>query len=179
MNKAFGSEVLLTSDDIRHWRADLLRWERTKAEADEHIIELRKKLEAAALLFGADVPAEPLPVSVQVEESQESMADAVRRILGASSRPVRHHELLGELKKIARFRESLNKNSGAYYYTLIRRLVDAGDIKKTGKKLRLIHKNEAPSEENPEGALTAFETGPSQSGEPLAKGREAGPGGGP
>jgi hypothetical protein len=56
------------------------------------------------------------------------------------------------LRKTPRFREVLDKNKGAYYYTLIKRLADGGKIKKVGKKIRLIHKNEAPPEEPQEGA---------------------------
>ena len=85
------------------------------------------------------------------------MADAVRRLLAALSGPVRHHELQAEIRKIPRFREMLDKNNGAYYYTLIRRLVQQGDIKKMGKKIRLVHKDETPPEGNPEGVSEAVE----------------------
>jgi hypothetical protein len=44
----------------------------------------------------------------------------------------------------------LEKNAGAYYYTVIARLIKAGDVKKSGKKIRLVPKNETPPEENPE-----------------------------
>lgn len=46
----------------------------------------------------------------------------------------------------------LEKNNGAYYYTMINRLVKREEVKKVGKKIRLIHNNETPPEGNPEGA---------------------------
>jgi hypothetical protein len=80
------------------------------------------------------------------------MPAAVERILAGFQGAVVHHELQAELRKTPRFREVLDKNKGAYYYTLIKRLADGGKIKKVGKKIRLIHKNEAPPEEPQEGA---------------------------
>jgi hypothetical protein len=155
MNKATGTEVLLTSDDIRRWQEDLHKWGGIKANADAQIAELRKKLDAATLLFGTDMPLDFGVPSGDNNKSGESMADAVRRILSSFSKLVRHHELQAELRKIPRFREMLDKNNGAYYYTLIRRLDDKGDIKRVGRKIRLIPKNETPPEEASEGASSS------------------------
>jgi hypothetical protein len=84
---------------------------------------------------------------------EESMPMAAERILTTLPRRlITHTELRAELRKIPRFREILDKHKGAYYYTLIKRLVDAEKIKKVGKRIALIHKNEAPAEGNPEGA---------------------------
>lgn len=154
MNKPVGNEVLLTSDDIRRWQGELQKWESTKADAESRIAELRKKLDAAALLFGANFPVAIIDAGVD-DKPQESMADAARRLLARFSKPVRHPELQAELRKVPRFREALERNNGAYYYTLIRRLVHQGDVKKVGKKILLIHKNEAPSEDTSEGAPKA------------------------
>ncbi len=150
MNKAVGNQVLLTSDDVRRWQEELEKAEAVKVQAESRIVELRKKLEAAALLFGANFP---VPTREGGEgDGQESMGDAARRLLAGFSKPVQHHDLQTELRKIPRLREMLDKNSGAYYYTMINRLAKRGEIKKVGKKIRLIHKNEAPSEGNPEDA---------------------------
>lgn len=144
MNKAVSKEVLLTSDDIRHWQEELKKWEATKANAESRIAEFRAKLEAAALLFGASFPL-IVPVDAGDGE-QESLTDATKRILTGFAKPVLHHEIQAELRKTPRFQEMLDKNNGAYYYTMIRRLVDRGDIKRVGKKFRLVHKDEAPAE---------------------------------
>ncbi len=146
MNKAIGTETLLTSDDIRQWQEEL-------AEAEHHAAELRKKLEGVALIFGSKFSLSDLPKSKD-EPENESMGDAVKRILATFRRPISHHELQDELRKIPRFRETLEKNNGAYYYTVINRLKkrDPPEIRKTGKKIRLVHKNETPPEGNPEGA---------------------------
>ena len=58
------------------------------------------------------------------------------------------------LKTVPKFRAMLDKNNGAYYYTMIRRLQKANPprIKRVGKKIKVIHKNEAPPEGTPEGA---------------------------
>jgi hypothetical protein len=153
MNKATGTEVLLTSDDVRRWQAELQEWEATKTKADTHIAELRKKLDAAALIAGFEFSADD--IKEIMAQNQESMADAVRRILAGFSKLVRHHDLQAELRKIPRFRDMLDKNNGAYYYTLIRRLDDKGHIKRVGRKIRLIHKNETPPEEASEGASSS------------------------
>lgn len=151
MNKTVGNQVLLTSDDVRHWQEELQKAESAKAQAEGRIVELHKKLEAAALLSGASFPL-PAITGDEGEDGQESMGDAAKRLLATFSRPIQHHELQTELRKIQRFREMLDKNAGAYYYTIIQRLAKRGDIKKVGKKIRLIHKNEAPPEGNPESA---------------------------
>jgi hypothetical protein len=150
MNKAIGNDVvLLTSDHIRRWQEEL-------REHEIKIAELRKKLEAAAVLVGAgsspSAEAESVE-SVETDDRQESMGDAATRLLAAFSKLVSHPELQTELRKIPRFREMLDKNP-AYYYTMIARLVKKRDakVKKVGRKLRLIRKNEAPPEETSEGA---------------------------
>jgi hypothetical protein len=152
MNKAVGTDVLLTSDDIRRWQDELRKWEATKAEAEARIVDVRRKLEAAAFLSGSSITPLFATNAGQDGDGEESMADAGKRLLAAFSKPVMHHELQAELRKIPRFRDMLDKNNGAYYYTMVNRLAKRGDIKKVGKKIRLIHKNETPSEGNPEGA---------------------------
>lgn len=62
-----------------------------------------------------------------MEENQESMGGAAKRILAGIHRAVPHKELKAELRKIPRFREMLDKHNGAYYYTMIMRLVDDHD----------------------------------------------------
>ncbi len=146
MNKMLGNQVILTGDDLRQWQDDIRKAERTKAEADAIIADRRKKLEAAAI-FGAKIE----PISSE-PDADESMQAAAERILNDLNRPMKHHELQTELRKIPRFAGMLKKHKGAYYYTLVMRLKKAGKIKKVGQKIRLIHKNEAPPEGNPESA---------------------------
>jgi len=151
MNKHTGNEVLLTADDVRQWQTDLQKWEATSAEADTRIKELRKKLEYAAFLSGGAI--EPLATGADPRgDDEESMGDAAKRLMAPFQRPIFHSELQTELRKIPRFQAMLEKNAGAYYYTMINRLVKAGAIKKSGKKIRLAPKIEAPPEGNPEGA---------------------------
>lgn len=150
MNKMIGSQVLLTSDDVQRWQTELQEAEAAKAKAEAIIADRRKKLDAAALLAGSNLSTFDTP-QVQ-DDGQESLRAAVERILATFSRPVFHHELQAELRKVPRFREMLDKHKGAYYYTLIKRLADDEKIQKVRKKIRLIHKNEAPPEGNPEGA---------------------------
>jgi hypothetical protein len=151
MNKVAGIEILLTSDDIRRWQAELQECQDIKAKADQRIGELCTKLDAAALLAGALFPPPATPSATPEAENQETMGDATKRILGTFRRSVFHHELQAELRKIDRFRAMLDKNGGAYYYTMIARLKSRDEIKKTGKKIRLVQKDETPSEETPEG----------------------------
>jgi hypothetical protein len=147
VNQMFGNQVILTTDDIRQWQEDIQRAERAKADADAIIADRRRKLDAAAI-FGV----KPDQVPLEPEAESESMPAAAERILSGLNRPVEHHELQAELRKIPRFAEALGKHKGAYYYTLVMRLKKAGKIKKVGRKIRYIHKNEAPPEGNPEGA---------------------------
>jgi len=147
VNKTLGTQIILTSDDIRQWHEDIQRAERQKREADEIIADRRRKLDAAAI-FGVKVaPIQPAP-----EGQEESFYGAVLRIGASFDRLVEHHEIQAELRKIPRFAAMLDKNKGAYYYAVILRLKNAGEIKKLGRKLRFIHKNETPPEGNPEGA---------------------------
>jgi hypothetical protein len=158
MNKHTGNEVLLTADDVRQWHADLQKWEATAAEADIRIQELRKKLEYAAFLSGGVIEPLATPDVDSKGDAEESMGDAAKRLMAPFQRPIFHAELQTELRKIPRFQAMLEKNAGAYYYTMINRLVTAGVVKKSGKrKIRLVHKNETPSEGNPEGASKAVE----------------------
>lgn len=147
MNKTIGTQVILTSDDIRRWQEDIQNAERAKADADATIADRRRKLDAAAI-FGVRIN----PIPLEPEGESESMRAATERILDGFDRPVEHHELQAELRKIPRFAEALNKHKGAYYYTLVKRLKDDGKIKKVGRKIRFIHKIETPPEETLEGA---------------------------
>lgn len=153
MNQMLGTEVLLTSKDIRHWQLELQKWEAAETQAKTRVAELRAKLEAAAILFGGDLPAVSLADADQDDENQESMGDAANRLLAAANRAVPHDELKAELRKIPRFREMLDKNKGAYYYTMVARLLARPDtsVKRTGRKLRFIHRYEVPPEGNPGG----------------------------
>ena len=148
MNRAIGNQVLLTSDDVMRWQMELQEAEAAKATAEDIIADRRKKLDAATLLSGVVFATMTLEYA-----EPESMRAAVERILGQYARPVQHHELQAELRKIPRFKEMLDKHKGAYYYTLIKRLADdePPKIKKVGKKIRLIHKEETPTEIIPEG----------------------------
>jgi|ERR1700730_1209939 len=156
MNKAVTTEVLLTSDDIRRWQEEMQQWETTKADADRHIGELRRKLDAAALIAGTGTliaSAEVLRASKTPDDGeQETMGAAAKRLLGDAGMPLFHSQLQAELRKIERFREMLDRNNGAYYYTMINRLKKRGEVKKVGtSRMRLIHKDETPPEGNPEG----------------------------
>jgi hypothetical protein len=152
MNQVTGTEILLTSEDVRRWQEELRHLEQGQKETEARIAELRLKLEAVALIAGAK-PILPMLHETADLEKDETLGQAATRLLGIFNRPVFHHELQAELHKIPRFQEMLNRNNGAYYYTVIKRLAEARSIKKVGKKkVRIVHKDEAPSEEIPEGA---------------------------
>src|ERR1700732_1706692 len=136
MNKHTGNEILLTADDVRQWQLDLQKWEATATEAVARIVEIRKKLEAVALLSGSPVQAlTSINEPKGDDDNQESMGDAAKRLMAPFNRPIKHAELQAELRKIPRFQAMLEKNAGAYYYTMINRLVTAGAVKKSGKKI--------------------------------------------
>jgi hypothetical protein len=154
MTHATGTEILLTSEDVRRWQDELRRLEQSQKETEIRIAELRRKLDGVALIAGATI----LGASAMSEDSADHMKDetlgeAVIRLLGTFHRPVFHQELKTKLHEIPRFREMLNRNNGAYYYTVIKRLSEDREIKKVAKKrIRLVHKDEAPSEGTPESA---------------------------
>jgi hypothetical protein len=146
MNKPVAAEVLLTTDDIRQWQADL-------AEAERRVIELRRKLDGAALIFGANLQIE---TSSTPNDEEGTLGDAALRVLAGFNRAVSNSDVQTELRKTPRFQEMLDKNKGAYYYTVIARLVKGGKIKKWGKKIRAVaQKDEAPSQGNQESAPKA------------------------
>jgi hypothetical protein len=90
----------------------------------------------------------------------ESMGDASIRILGGFHGAVRHHELQKALRAVPKFQAMLDKNNGAYYYTMVRRLVKGGKVKKAGKgKIRLVRKDETPSGFPSEGVSKATTEG--------------------
>jgi hypothetical protein len=144
MNKPIVAEVLLTTNDIRQWQADL-------AEAEHRVVELRRKLEGAALIFGAKLTLE---TSATPKDEDETFSDAALRVLAGFPRAASHLEVQTALRK-TRFRVILDKNKGAYYYTVIGRLAKAGKIKKIGKRIRLAQKDEAPPGETQESAPKA------------------------
>jgi hypothetical protein len=154
MNKHVTTEVLLTSDDIRRWQDEIRQWEQAKAEADSHIADLRRKLEAAAVLSGTPTLIANATVLKSPDDGeQESMGAAAKRILGVAGVPLFHSQLQAELRKIERVREMLDRNNGAYYYTMINRLKKRSEVRKVGtNRIRLVHKDETPPEGNPEGA---------------------------
>jgi hypothetical protein len=153
MNKTVGSEVLLTSSDVRRWQEELQKQENIKAAAETRIEEIRKKLDAAALLSGTSFPQFLADNPAEIE-NEESMAEAATRLLGGFQRAITHQELQTSLRAIPKFREMLEKNKGAYYYTMVRRLLksDPPKLRKVGKKIRLAHRHETPPGEAPEGA---------------------------
>ena len=146
MNKPIVAEVLLTTNDIRQWQVDL-------AEAERRVIELRRKLDGAALIFGTNLQVEP---SVTPSDEERTLGDAALRVLAGFNRAVSNSEVQTELRKTPRFQEMLDKNKGAYYYTVIARLVKGGKIKKWGKKIRAVaQKDEALSQGTQESAPKA------------------------
>jgi len=146
MNNMVSNQILLTSDDIRRWREEIQKADRTKAEADAIIADRRKKLDAAAI-FGMEfglIAAEP-------EGHSESMPAAAERILSSLERPIEHHELQAELRKIPRFAAMLDKHKGGYYYTFIMRMKKGGKIRKVGRKIQFIRKEQQlPGEGGPD-----------------------------
>jgi len=150
MNKALGNQVLLTGDDVRRWQDELQKWEDTKSKAEACIAELQAKLGAASLLFGADFPLPNSGDDISEDGDQETFGVATKRIMATFPKAISHQEVQAELRKIPRFREVLDRNGGAYYYTVINRLVKRGEVKKFGKKIRLVQKTETPPVETTE-----------------------------
>jgi hypothetical protein len=136
----FGSQTILTTDDIRQWQEDIQKAERQKADAEAIIADRRRKLVAAATL-GVSPSLIPIP-----PEDDESLHAAVERIGLGFDRLVKHHEIQVELRKSPRFAKMLDRHNGTYYYTVINRLKKDGKIRKVGQHLRFIHNNEAPFE---------------------------------
>lgn len=155
MNKQLGKDTpILTVGDIQKWQMERAEKARQRSALDVDIVLLDQKIEAARVLAGAAMPG---PVFIDDprpnEEVSESMGEATKRILAAFPRAASHHEVQTELRKIPRFRGMLDKNNGAYYYTMVARLVKSpgSNVKRYGHKLRIIHRNETPPEETPEG----------------------------
>lgn len=146
MNKMVSSQILLTSDDIRRWQEEIQKADRTKAEADAIIADRRKKLDAVAI-FGVAFDL----TAAEPEGHPESMPAALERILSSLDRPVGHHELLAELRKIPRFAAMLDKRKAGYYYTLILRMKKGGKIRKVGREIQFIRKEQQfPGEGGPD-----------------------------
>jgi hypothetical protein len=81
MNRIVENDVLLTGNDVRRWQEELQKYEADKATAEIRIDEIRRKLEAAALLSGARFPQLSLTEDCQSDESQETMGVAAKRLL--------------------------------------------------------------------------------------------------
>lgn len=142
MTKHFSDDTaLVTVGQVAAKQAQLAEKRVLREELDSDILNLEKWLEAAALISGPEI-LKHTAKEVQTDENldsifeDENMPGAVKRILGATPRPLSHRQLQDELRKTPRFAERLNKNPN-YYYTLVSRLVERDEVQRARKKLKL------------------------------------------
>jgi hypothetical protein len=133
--------ALVTVGQVAAKQAQLTEKLALREEVNFDIANLEKWLEAAALISGPEILKHTVK---QVESDEildsivedENMAEAVKRILAGTPKPLANRQLQDELRKTPRFAERLNKNPN-YYYTLVSRLVGREEIQRFRKKLRL------------------------------------------
>jgi hypothetical protein len=142
MTKHFSDDTaLVTVGQVAAKQAQLEEKRALRDTVISDIATLEKWLEAAALISGPD-SLKHTEKAVETDEEydslfeDENMADAVKRILSASARPLANRQVQEELRKAPRFAERLNKNPN-YYYTLVSRLVGREEIQRFRKKLRM------------------------------------------
>lgn len=124
-------DVLLTASTVR-------QWEQEGADIDAQITDLQmrrdsitRRLEAVKFLFGQQKLAHP-PTPVIAIEDDETMVDAVIRVLREADRPLDNTEIRAKLAEKPKFRESLDNNVN-YYYTLMNRLLKKEGAERVAK----------------------------------------------
>jgi hypothetical protein len=134
---------VVTTDDVRRWRADKDAVAAQIQELNQQFAMLNRKLEAAAILF-PDLE-ESAPFELRVERESEtiaeppcadaprslSLADEIILVLAASNRSLAPFEIRDALVKRG---HQLSQN---YLYTAIKRAAEKGKILHYGKKYRL------------------------------------------
>lgn len=142
------NDVLLTGSTVRQWEMEGEEIDRKITELLRRRDEITRKLDAVKLLIG---DAKPAPVNVVMaavgNRLDESMTDAVLRVIKEAGKPLEHHQIKERLYEVPRLRESIQKNVN-YYYTVIGRLIERKAIEKIGKTYALSQTNEAPTEQS-------------------------------
>lgn len=147
--------IRISGEQVRRWEKRLAEIEaeaQDLREALRHVAELSRRMrseEEGQEPEEAGGAAETPMVSedgVDGEVDQEPSAgpdfsilnlpDAIRSVLGGSDRSLSHDQIRRELSRRG-FPESKFGVNQAYYYTVIKRLMRQGDIKKRAKKFRI------------------------------------------
>jgi hypothetical protein len=134
---------VVTTDDVRRWRADKDELAAKIHQSTQDILMLNRKLEAAAILFPdleegapfelrAESATEPVAETQSVEAPRApSLIDEISVVMAAANRPLAPIEIRDALTKRG---HQLSQN---YLYTAIKRAAEKGKIHHYGKKYRL------------------------------------------
>lgn len=121
---AGNNEILLTATKVDEWRRERDEIDLQIRELQQRRDEVGRKLEAVKILFpSADDSSTDADVELNgTVNDDESMVDAVYRILRESDKPLNHSEIKARLSESPKFKERL-ESAQNYYYTLMNRIV--------------------------------------------------------
>ncbi|MBT4710242.1 MAG: hypothetical protein HOB82_01785 [Alphaproteobacteria bacterium] len=141
--------VFVTNQDIKAWRSEEFRLIEEREKIDSALAELRRKLEAASIL-GAAIEASPqgrlynaIHPNDQIGQNTPSMPDAVLEALKREG-PMTNNEIRDRLKG----QNFTTRSLSAYYYTVIKRLIERGAADRWDDGKIAIHSAEGPDRGN-------------------------------
>lgn len=133
------SDIIISDEAIRLWEKEIESLERVNRE-NLAKIELLKRRLAAVHLFRTDyapIAAESDGPSDDRARLPEKLPDAIRTLLSQDS--MRRSVLIHKLREGGFTEERMGKNN-AYFYSVVRRFVKNGTIKKRGDLLTKVEK---------------------------------------
>lgn len=129
-----GKQDLFDEEQIKAWKAlhDELGVEIKKLLQKQAALE--KMLEGASVFVNADIAIGKQSVGVGEtplggNSTHKSMIGAIKDILSDAPSPLTHKQIKSALKNNEHFERKL-RESPTYYYVVLKRLVDGGDVVK-------------------------------------------------
>jgi len=143
--------VLLKLEDVQQWQSQLEDLQRERARIDQDIAQLREKIDAARIFMPKGdklVQTDQADSGGYSHEQDESLPDAIVRVLREIGHPATHKEIKKSLMKSDLQAKRLADNA-AYYYTAMKRLRDRGVIAESNGR-HYLAKEKGPDDESSE-----------------------------
>ena len=140
--------IIISDEQIRLWFKELEDLEREIGEKHQRAELLRERI-AAIPLFDDDAGQALIsdePEAAPDEGLPEQLPAAVRFILKESGRSMTRIKIREELIRRGFDKAKMGANY-AYFYTVLRRLVKQGEVRKRGKSFRIKEVEATPSTE--------------------------------
>jgi len=147
--------IVVTAIDLASWRDEEKAAVERIQEEQKNLDKIRRKIQAAVVLYEELKTEEPSSRLVVVEpdepefelEENESLIDAVLRVLQTSGKPMSP----GEIKDVLANEGVGEDQLGNYFYTVLVRLKHRGNIVKRKKKYSAIRNKESETADDTRG----------------------------